>query len=243
MRLLIDIGNTAAKVALVSGEDYVIMKFSHCLGVDDVKGIELKYDIEYVALSCVGSLDKELIRYLKNKYGNNFLEFSSQIKIPVENLYQTPETLGCDRILTAIAANKKYPFNNVLIIDLGSAITIDFINDKGAFLGGNISPGVRLRFRSLNQFTSQLPLCEMTNATSLCGANTNEAIELGVINGVLYELKGYINDYLTKYDNLKIIFTGGDAEYFAGKIEFEIYVDFKLIFRGLNTVIDYNVEN
>ncbi len=243
IRLLIDIGNTSAKTCLSNGIDYTISKFDRGLGVEDIKKIEAQQDVEFVALSCVGGLDDNLLNYLRERFGDKFLEFSNRTKIPLINLYQTPKTLGSDRIIAAVAANKLFPLHNVLVIDLGSAITIDFVSYKGEFVGGNISPGVGLRFRSLNQFTSQLPLCDKSDSISLCGGNTNEAIELGVVNGILYELKGYIKDYSDQYDNLKIVFTGGDAKLFADKIKQNIYLDFELIFRGLNAIIDHNVEN
>ncbi len=159
-----------------------------------------------------------------------------------ENCYKTPETLGKDRIAAAVGGFDLYPDTNLLIIDAGTAITYDIVNDKHQFLGGNISPGIEMRFKALHQFTGKLPLVKQQNFGKLYGTSTEEAIRAGVQNGVVFEIDKAIDTFKEFYKNLKVIITGGDAEFFDKKLKNSFFVNFNLTALGLNRILEYNGE-
>ncbi|NOR76346.1 MAG: type III pantothenate kinase, partial [Draconibacterium sp.] len=135
-----------------------------------------------------------------------------------------------------------YPKNNVLIIDAGTAITYDILNDENQYLGGNISPGIDMRFKALNQFTDKLPLVSQKNYNKLYGTSTENAIRAGVQNGVVFEVDKTIDIFNEFYNNLKVIITGGNAEFFEKKLKNSFFVHFNLIAMGLNRILEYNGE-
>jgi type III pantothenate kinase len=130
---------------------------------------------------------------------------------------------------------------NALVVDMGSAITFDII-ENGVFKGGNISLGVAMRFRALNEFTAALPLCSATEPTEEFGRSTMEAIEQGVMQGIMYEIEGYVARVSTANVKKSIIFCGGDAESFVNRIKSAIFAPRKLMFTGLNRILEYNVS-
>jgi type III pantothenate kinase len=135
-----------------------------------------------------------------------------------------------------------YPDSNIMIIDFGTAITIDYVVD-GAFKGGNISPGVTTRFRALADYTARLPRCYATDEVLDYGRTTKEAIEQGVMRGVEHEIRGYVDAFMQKNDEKCIIFTGGDAKYFVKRIKNTIFADCEPVIFGLNRILNYNAEN
>ena len=161
--------------------------------------------------------------------------------IPLGNDYHTPTTLGADRLAAAVGAHALYPDRDVMIVDFGTAITIDYVED-GAFKGGNISPGVTTRFRALADYTAKLPLCTATDEVLSYGRTTSEAIEQGVMRGVEQEIEGYVERFLLKNREKCIIFTGGDAKYFVKRIKFAIFADCEPVVYGLSRILDYNAE-
>ncbi len=241
-KLLIDVGNTTTKAVIYSADNFIEVLRVDTLTIEHIAQLEKQFDISYVLLTAVGTVPQNVLEYLRTSYLESFFEFSSTTPVGIDNLYATPNTLGCDRLLAAVAVAEEYPNQNVLVIDMGSAITVDFVNDKGQYCGGNISVGVGLRFKALNQYTSRLPLLSVCDDVCLCGTTTTEAIEYGVINGIIFELKAYIKKYSEKYPNLKIVLTGGDSEYFSKTLDCELAVDVNLVFKGLNIVFIYNAE-
>ena len=170
------------------------------------------------------------------------LEFTSQTPVPIGNAYLTPETLGRDRLAAAVGATVLYPGENVLIVDFGTAVTIDLVTADNTFRGGCISPGVKTRFRALHHFTRKLPLCELIDREVFMGRDTVSAIEGGIVNGIVYEVEGYIRDLERKYDGLRIIFTGGDSNFFAKRVKKPIFATYDLVAYGLNRILEYNAK-
>ena len=162
------------------------------------------------------------------------LEFSSQTPVPIGNAYLTPETLGRDRLAAAVGATVLYPGRDVLIVDFGTAVTIDLVTADNTFRGGCISPGMKTRFRALHDYTAKLPLCGPTEDERLQGLTTEEAVRLGVMNSLTFEIEGYIARMREKIDDLCVIFTGGDAKYFAKRIKNAIFANCNLVFCGLD---------
>ena len=148
--------------------------------------------------------------------------------------------MGLDRIAAAVGAHFLYPNNSLLIIDVGSAITFDFLSDKATFLGGNISPGLQFRLKSLHQFTNKLPLVQPKDQIKLFSQTTEEAINSGVIRGICYEIENYIEEYENNYENLTSVLTGGDTYFFARILKKRIFAEEKLVLIGLNQILKYN---
>ena len=150
--------------------------------------------------------------------------------------------MGPDRLAAAVGAATLYPNSDVLIVDFGTAITCDLVSAEGEFLGGNISPGATLRFRALHQFTHRLPQCELIDREIFMGRDTVSAIEGGVVNGIVYEVEGYIRDLEKRYPSLRIIFTGGDSNFFAKRVKKTIFATYDLVAYGLNRILEYNAK-
>jgi type III pantothenate kinase len=183
---------------------------------------------------------REIIDYLGNLY-ETCIELDHSTPIPLENSYRTPETLGYDRIAAAVGAYTIYPGKNVLVIDAGTAITYDIVTSEGTFVGGNISPGLDIRFKSLNKYTNRLPQLERPGEKpGLLGSSTSEAIQSGIVNGLLFEVDGFIEAFKGKYAKLQVVLTGGDAKYFEGKLKSSIFVDLNLNLIGLNRILEHN---
>jgi len=142
-----------------------------------------------------------------------------------------------------VGAHNLFPDSNILVIDAGTAITYDLLTAEGTYLGGNISPGIEMRFKALNQFTGKLPKIEKADQNILFGKTTEQAIRAGVQNGVVYEIEGTINSFKDFYKNLKVIITGGDAEFFEKKLKNSFFVSPNLTNLGLNRILEYNEGN
>jgi type III pantothenate kinase len=162
--------------------------------------------------------------------------------MPVVSLYKTPETLGLDRLAAAIGAHGLFPDEDLLVIDAGTAITFDLIERNGTFAGGNISPGLRIRFRALHEFTKKLPLIEASDDFQVIGQSTEEAIRAGVINGMVFEIDGTIDLIRKKIPEIRPVLTGGDAHFFERRLKNPIFVKFEVTLIGLNRILEYNVE-
>ena len=186
--------------------------------------------------------DGAQLKALVERYVERVLLFvPAHTPIPIKNGYHTPNTLGADRLAAAVGAWAMSPQSDVMVVDFGTAITIDYVV-KGEFLGGNISPGVTTRFRALADYTACLPLCEPTEDVLEYGRTTREALEQGVMRGVEHEIQGYIDGFSKKNGKKCIIFTGGEAKYFVKRIKNTIFADCEPVFFGLNAILEYNAE-
>lgn len=161
-------------------------------------------------------------------------------KVPITTPVGKPDTIGADRLALCAAAVTMFPGRNNLVIGLGSAITFNFINKYNEFLGGGISPGMEMRFKSLHQFTAKLPLVKADWNFPLVGYDTRTNILSGVILGIAKEIDGIIAAYEEKYDNFNALMTGGDAAYFTGRLTTKLLVDPFLIFKGLYAISELN---
>ncbi len=243
MNLVIDIGNTRNKFAIIKGSAVITTMVKKELSIGSLTEVLESFPkIDSAILSSVKSVDSGLLSFLNEKL-NFFIQLNEDTNIPVENLYQTKNTLGKDRLAAVIGANNIFPQSNVLVIDMGTAITYDFINDSDQYLGGNISPGLEMRFKALNHYTDQLPLLQKNEDYDIIGKSTAEAIISGVQNGIIFEMDGYINTLKSKHNDLKIILTGGDAIFFDKKLKNTIFVNLNLNFIGLNTILEHNKFN
>jgi type III pantothenate kinase len=242
MNLIIDIGNSRAKVVVTSGDtlckEYVREAFDAEL-LDHVLA-----DFPNINRAIIASTrgDEGQVKSIVEQHVDTVIVFKpATTPIPLANHYHTPETLGADRLAAAVGAQAMHPECDIMIVDFGTAITIDFV-EGGAFKGGNISPGVTTRFRALADYTARLPRCYATHEVLDYGRTTTEAIEQGVMRGVEHEIVGYIEGFLQKNGKKCIIFTGGDAKYFVKRIKNTIFADCEPVIFGLNRILNYNAE-
>lgn len=236
MQLVIDIGNTRLKTALFEG--------ANCIksSVFTTEGELLTYimPISATIQSCIVASVAQNTEVMLTKLATYFktIAFTSNTSIPIQNKYTSASTLGSDRLAAAIGAWERYPNQNSLVIDIGTCIKYNFTNAHNEYIGGAISPGQRLRYQSLHDYTARLPLHTFDHHYDiLVGSNTKESILTGVQIGMLHEIEGFIYQYEQLYAPLNVLLTGGDAPYFASHIKKPIFVDDLLILKGLNQVL------
>ena len=204
----------------------------------NIEDIISENNVTHSIISNVGRIDDSIINILKES--TNLLLVSNQLKFPFKNLYKSKNTLGQDRLALVSAAAFKFPKENVLIVDAGSCITYDFKNNNNEYLGGGISPGILMRFKSLNTFTSNLPLIDFDSIHQLIGNNTKNSINSGVINGTISEINGIIQQYCEEFKNIRIILTGGDSNFLLKRIKNSIFADQNFLLVGLNKLLEDN---
>ena len=242
MNLVVDLGNTRIKYALFSGSELKEVHIAEYAAIPVFKEIIKEKKIKHSIVSCVLNQLPDFVNTLKEQ--TNYLEFTTQTKIPVKNLYRTASTLGSDRLAGVIGAQKLFPFKNVLVIDAGTCIKYNFINSQNEYLGGAISPGINMRFKALHNYTGKLPLLKADlNFNTLIGTTSDESILSGVMNGVLFEVEGTVNEYKKQYPDLTVVVTGGDSVFFEKRLKTPIFADHYLILKGLNEIIQYNFSN
>jgi type III pantothenate kinase len=240
MNLILDSGNTRLKI--YSASDQIIYDpavFNHNETDNIIKYLN-KLEIKNAISSNVAESLQAWEKVITDKT-DTYIKLDKHTPIPIKNNYKTPETLGYDRLAAAVGSAALFPHQNILIIDFGTAITYDLIINN-SFEGGAIAPGMQLRFKSLNQFTSRLPLLKPKEDYEIPGKTTEASILNGVIQGIKNEVEGTINSYSKEYSKLITVITGGDMEFFAKIIKIGIFAEPKLIAKGLNNILNYNVE-
>jgi len=195
--------------------------------------------VDACIISSVSAVDQEVMDALKQK-AVHFMELTAETPVPVKNLYKTPETLGKDRLAAVVGAYSLFPAQDILVIDAGTALTIDFVDREGNYHGGIISPGLNMRFRALHEYTKKLPLQSQTDDFEIIGDSTLTAIASGVQNGIIFEVDGYINHFVKNFPQLVIILTGGDRNFFVDKIKKHTFAEPNLVFLGLEKIILIN---
>mgnify|MGYP000061868592 CR=1 FL=1 len=239
MNLIIDVGNTRVKAAVFENNTLLkVLVFEPESLLNKVDEIIRKNTINAGIISSVGRITENELLQLHQKAP--FLVLNSSTKVPFKNLYITPKTLGVDRIALVANAVRKYPEKDVLIIDAGTCITFDFVNHKKEYLGGAISLGIEMRYKALQNYTSKLPLLEKDIPKNVIGSSTKESMHSGVINGVLNEINGVINQYKKENSFLTVVLTGGDANFLAKQLKSSIFANPNFVLEGLNTILIYN---
>jgi type III pantothenate kinase len=243
MLLTIDVGNSRIKVAVFEYDKKIeLFIFNQEKALINIKNIFKKYsNIKRVMLSSVGNLNEEIVHFIQNTFPTIIIDHKTTF--PFTNLYTTPKTLGIDRLVLAAGATLLYPKKNRLIIDAGTCITYDFVDNKNNYLGGAISPGIKTRYKSLNDYTAKLPLLEKKEVDYLIGNTTESSINSGVINGVCYEIEGFISQYSLQNKDLTIILTGGDADFLAKRLKSTIFANSNFLLESLNLLSLYLNEN
>jgi type III pantothenate kinase len=237
LNLAIDIGNTRIKTGVFDQDNLVYAQIYDRVDSVSLQSIINDYGVTHVIVASTGAdLESEVV-----EAPGVFLRFSSMTPVPIENHYKSPETLGHDRLAGMVAASWLHPGSNVLVIDAGTCITFDLLEETGKYVGGNIAPGLDMRYNAMHQFTQRLPAVERADAASLLGETTQEALQNGGLMGILMEIAGYIEILRSKYNTLHTLLTGGDAQYLAEHLNTKLAIQPHLILIGLNQILQFNV--
>ncbi len=242
MNICIDQGNSRTKVALFDAEGKVVKSFVYkSFSSADAERLFRLYSISDSIISSVVNLESSMVNTL-NRLSRRFVLFDHETPVPIQNDYDSPATLGHDRLAAAVGANYLLPDENLLIIDAGSAITYDFLTADGHFVGGNIAPGIKMRLSVLRQMTKKLPQVETeeNELIPLFGKNTRDAIAAGVIRGIVFEVKGYMRTVSEKVPHFETILTGGNAPYIINNVQTPVRMERNLVLIGLNRILEYN---
>ena len=238
MNLVIDQGNSSAKVEIFEGEKVVFYQKYERFSVEEAESLLREYDCRQAILSTVVDEDEQLTRYLSDKL-EKWVCLTNETTIPIEILYETPKTLGRDRIAVCVGANYLMPDTNLLVIDVGTAITFDIVNSQNQYVGGNISLGIDMRRKALHTFTAKLPLIEVDDDAKMIGTTTETAIESGIIHGIAGEINSFVAAVSEVYPNLNVFLTGGSAKCFEKRIKSKIFAERNLVHIGLNRILNY----
>ena len=252
MNLIVDIGNTRTKIAFFQKNTLVEKAIVEAITLDALSVMLQGRAIEGVIMSITGVDTEEVANWLRERYF--FIHFDSETPLPIENLYTTPQTLGKDRLAAVVAAHYLFPKKNCLVMDSGTCITYNFINNKGQFLGGNIAPGLNMRLKAMHYFTAKLPLITRnTYGTSrnnreggvsdLVGKTTEQAMLNGAQIGLLSEVEGFVKRFKDEFGTLKVLITGGDGAFLNNNLQLKnSFYEPNLVLMGLNRILNFNLK-
>jgi type III pantothenate kinase len=240
MNLIVDIGNSTTKLSLYRDSKKLLVSRINEMSCEELE----KVISGQIIKKAIVSSGRELQPFIHDLLFRDipFVHLlSHKSRLPFKIEYETPETLGTDRIAGVAGAWWSNKPGNIMIIDAGTAITYDFLAGN-IYRGGNISPGINIRFKALNEYTGRLPVVERSTEFSFPGRNTTDAIRAGVVGGVAYEINEYIRTFKKEHDRVKVIITGGDAEYLMKMISHKISYMPDIVADGLNYILEYNAK-
>jgi type III pantothenate kinase len=240
VNLVIDYGNTLTKAAIFINNQEIKLITTKDLTVSELESLNEKHKPHNAIVSSVVELPENIREYLKTHF--TYIELSHTTPIPISNLYQSPQTLGHDRLAVAVAAFDMFPKQNSLVIDAGTCITFDFVDNLGNYYGGGIAPGINMRFKALHTFTERLPLVKKQKFEGIYGTTTQESILAGVLKGIVAEYDGIIHEFHEKYPGLKVMITGGDVNFFDKKLKSNIFAVPNMVLIGLNKILSFNAN-
>ena len=241
MNLTIDIGNTRTKLGFFAEKQLIEKIVLEKWNLTDLKAILNNQNVENIICSTVKTVNKQMVNYLKQDW--YFLNLDSNTSLPIQNLYGTPKTLGKDRLAAVVGAFDLFPKQNCLVIDAGTCTTYDLLDAQGNYLGGNITPGLNMRYKAMQHFTAKLPLVDkLEEVKNGIGKNTIEALQVGGGLGNILEMEAWILYFQDKFKGINTILTGGDAEYFGKRLKTKIFVNSNLVLIGLNKILNHNAE-
>ena len=236
----IDMGNTSTKIAFFEGEK---MQSHHMVEnhLEEIIALVESHQPDRVLVSSVGNeeLTHQVIEQISQLCDVQLL--STKMKTSFSNAYQSLDTLGLVRFAAVAGAYHLYPNQNVLIIDAGTCLTLDFVDKEGVYQGGSILPGLQMRLQALHQLTNRLPLIESEWPEDFIGKNTKQSIQTGVLQGMVHELDGFIEQYRAEYGKVILILCGGDAHFFESRSKNEIFAHPNLVLEGMNSILNINI--
>lgn len=238
--LCIDIGNTRIKIGVFDKGVMVHHDAFYTQTIAEVSALIEKYKIT----TAISSSTRKSVNAYEKRVATTvpLTRLSHNTKVPIENTYRTPKTLGKDRLAVMVGCTRIYPAANCLVIDAGTCITYDVITAEGKYLGGNISPGLRMRAEAMDAFTSTLPLVEPKYNADYLGRDTTSAMQNGIVYGTLSEIESLIAMIRKDIGAVNVIITGGDASFFADLLNSKIFVHSFLVLEGLDVILNYNAE-
>lgn len=242
--LTIDQGNSSAKYAIWDSDGRLVdLQWRMRVEARDIINLMPQYDIDTAIFCTVSRRSSTIIHALEHRC-RRAIEFSTDTPMPLSVDYRTPATLGLDRLAAAIGA---YSLDGckgreLLVVDLGTAITYDRVTADARYIGGNIAPGIHMRLKALNHYTARLPLVDHRKADNIemWGGDTHHALLSGAVRGVLAELEYY---RAKADDNAAVVLTGGDAEFIAPMLSFDVKIVSNLVSHGLEYIIRYTGDH
>ena len=239
--LVIDIGNTRIKYGVFSAKELITTHVSQQLEEQEIFRLATNHSVENIIFSSVAAtLPKKLMQQLGRQF--QVLELNTTTPLPIKNAYQTPATLGKDRLAAVVGAAEQFPGKPCLVVDAGTCMTLDVIDAQKVYLGGNIAPGVQMRLHAMHAFTARLPLVKAAPTAELWGQSTQTALQNGGLLGAVLEMEGLAQRLQHRWPDLVIVLTGGDAEALAKQSEYQIFVHSNLVLWGLHKILSYNVQ-
>ncbi|MEG1616593.1 MAG: type III pantothenate kinase [Bacteroidales bacterium] len=241
MNLIIDQGNTKSKIAFFKDCELLKVEEALTLSEEEIDKVVGETKISNCILASVKVVPERLLDFLRKRF-SCFVFLTHTTPLPIRIGYKTPHTLGMDRVAAVTGASFEKSGEPLIVIDAGTAVTYDFMDEHRTFKGGNIAPGLNMRLLALHRFTDKLPLISPTGETPEIGFNTETAIRSGAVLGICYEIEGFISQIKREYPSVLVFLTGGDSFFLAEKIKYPIFVDKNLVLKGLNRILNYNVE-
>ncbi len=238
MNLVLDIGNTRVKAAVFDGDLLVYHNVLDELSLDILDALPSHLEIDDVIFSSTSTHTDTWEEEFSKRI--NVLPFNTSTPVPVQILYQSPATLGQDRLAAAVGAAGLYPQRNVLVIDAGTCITIDFVTADADYLGGSIHPGINMRLKAMHTMTARLPLVQRQHLPHWIGSDTETSILVGAQEGAVAEMETFIRRYKAAYGQVLVLLTGGDSGVFETRLESQIFAHPNLVLYGLNKILMYN---
>jgi len=241
MNLCIDIGNSRTKIALFQENRVVAEHTCEELTKDFLQEIFAKYDVKKSIISSVTHNKREIITFLKKR--TDLVELTNETPLSLKINYLTPKTLGRDRIAAAVGAAEILPNSDILIIDIGSCVTMDLVTADGVFHGGNIAPGFLMRINAMHDYTAKLPIVKPQVPYAFLGKSTTEAVLYGAFWGIVSEVNALLDRLLSDCKNISIVLTGGDSHYFKNHLKRCRKVVPNLVLIGLNAILELKDKN
>ena len=241
MFLAIDIGNTRQKAAIYTADGELVRLIDEAqLTRNCLNDLMQEFTLDSAIISSVSDEKsaRELAGWMRER--TKVIEFTHQAKLPIRIAYETPETLGLDRIAVAVAAHCHYPGDNVLVIQAGTCLVTDFVTAEGVYLGGSISPGLQMRFEALHHYTQRLPLVKIEPTTEFIGTTTERSILSGIMFGIKDEINGTIERYRQQFGEVKVVLTGGNKNDLELSIKNTIFAANYFVLDGLYNILRIN---
>ena len=240
MNLIVDIGNTLIKATFFNNSK-IEKKYS--FKKNQTKKFYELLDASNIKKIFVSNVGSQIVTLKLSKYKNKrVLLFNENLKIPLKLNYRDKKKLGKDRIAAMVGARKLFPTKNLLIVDIGTCITMDVLTNDGTFLGGRISPGIHLRYKSLS-FTQQLPLLNFVHNKDIYGNDTESSIHTGIQRSIISEIRDFNSELLKQLNTLYVIVTGGDMNFLLSELKNTIFAsEENLVAIGLYEIMNYNDE-
>ena len=236
MNLSVDIGNTSTRIGLFEAKHLIQTTSIENHSLKSIQNFVAKQKISSVIISSVKEMDSDTLSILDYYKG---ILLSEKTRVPIKNQYKTPSTLGKDRLAAVVGAYSLYPEKDIIVFDAGTCLTVDFVNKKGEYIGGRISPGIEMRYKALHTFTDKLPLVKEKNAF-IIGDDTYSSISAGVQQGILAEVRSIISEFRLQKPETIVVVTGGDCFFFEKELKNCIFANPNLVLIGLNEILDFN---